>query len=229
MGADCFNLVAGAPPLQASTPSPFVAAMGKMGACGFSWRTALSNASRSKLNTGRVSTLFSTTASATWNTPGYLSGLSSPSGTDRIMTFAFSPRSKSVGHTRLPTFSTMMRSRRARSSTSTARLSMALSRWHAPPVLICTAGMPWALMRSASTLLAMSPSMTAMLNSSRSASMVARMVDVLPDPGLAKRSSTNTRFSANRARSSEASWSFLSRMGCFISICMMAPYWSRPA
>ena len=79
-----------------------------------------------------------------------------------------------------------------------ARLIMLDSRWHAPPVLICTAAMPWALIFSASTLLAMSPSMTAMLNSSRSASMVARMVDVLPDPGLASRSSTNTWLSAKQ-------------------------------
>ena len=139
------------------------------------------------------------------------------------MTLAFSPRSKSVGHTRLPTFSTMIRSRRSRSSTSMARLIMLDSRWHAPPVLICTAAMPCALIFSASTLLAMSPSMTAMLNSSRSASIVARMVDVLPEPGLASRSSTNTWLSAKRLRSCAASWSFLSRMGCFISICMLNP------
>ena len=194
-----------------------------MGACGLSCVTAASKASRSKLNTGMVSTLLSTTASATWNTPGYLSGLSSPSGTDKIITLAFSPKSKSVGHTRLPTFSTMMRSRRSRSSTSTARLIMALSRWHAPPVLICTAAMPCALIFSASTLLAMSPSITAMLNSSRSASMVARMVDVLPEPGLASRSSTNTWFSAKRSRSSEAIASFFWRIGCFRSICMVSP------
>ena len=167
-----------------------------------------------------VSTLFRMMASLAWKTPGYFSGLSSPSGTDRIITLAPSPKSKSVGHTRLPTFSTMMRSRLSKSSASTARRIMSLSRWHAPPVLICTAAMPWAPMRFASTSLAMSPSITAMLNSSRSASMVARMVDVLPEPGLASRSSTNTRFSANSARFSCARRSFLSRMGCFISICM---------
>ena len=60
----------------------------------------------------------------------------------KVMILAFSPRSKSVGHTRLPTFSMMIKSRRSRSRTSMARLSMALSRWHAPPVLICTAGIP---------------------------------------------------------------------------------------
>ena len=160
------------------------------------------------------------TASETWKTPGYLSGLSSPSGTDKIMTLAFSPKSKSVGHTRLPTFSTIIRSRRSRSSTSMARLIMALSRWHAPPVLICTAAIPCALIFSASTLLAISPSMTAMLNSSRRASIVAKMVEVLPDPGLAKRSTTYTWCSANRSRSSRAMASFLSRIGCFISIFM---------
>ena len=36
---------------------------------------------------------------------GYLSGLSSPSVTEAITTRALSPRSKSAGHTRLPTFS----------------------------------------------------------------------------------------------------------------------------
>ena len=176
--------------VHASKPSPVVAERGKIGACGFSWFTLSSKASLLKLNTGIVSTLFKMTASETWKTPGYLSGLSSPSGTDKIMTLAFSPKSKSVGHTRLPTFSTMIRSRRSRSSTSMARLIMALSRWHAPPVLICTAAIPCALIFSASTLLAISPSMTAMLNSSRSASIVARMVEVLPDPGLARRSTT---------------------------------------
>ena len=164
--------------------------MGKIGAAGLSCLTDDSNASRSKLNTGIVSTLFRMTAWDAWNTPGYLSGLSSPSGTDRIITLMFSPRSKSVGHTRLPTFSMMIRSRRFRSSTSTARLIIALSRWQAPPVLIWTAAVPCALIFSASTLLAMSPSMTAMLNSSRSASMVARIVEVFPEPGLASRSTT---------------------------------------
>ena len=42
---------------------------------------------------------------------GYFKGLSWPSGTDKIMTLAFSPEvKKSVGHTRFPTFSMMMRS-----------------------------------------------------------------------------------------------------------------------
>ena len=52
----------------------------------------------SKLNTLMVSTLFRMMASLAWKTPGYFSGLSSPSGTDKIMTFAPSPKSKSVGH-----------------------------------------------------------------------------------------------------------------------------------
>ena len=50
--------------------SPLVAAMGKMGACGLSWRTLASNASRSKLNTGMVSTLFRMTTFAAWKTRG---------------------------------------------------------------------------------------------------------------------------------------------------------------
>jgi hydrogenase nickel incorporation protein HypB len=43
-----------------------------------------------------------------------------------------------------------------------ARRIMSLSRWQAPPVLICTAGTPCAAIFSASTFEAISPSMTAM-------------------------------------------------------------------
>ena len=94
--------------------------MGKIGAAGFSDFTVERNAPSSKSNTGIVSTLFNTMASAASKMPGYLMGLSSPSGTDRIMARAFSPKSKSVGHTRLPTFSTMMMSVASKSSTPSA-------------------------------------------------------------------------------------------------------------
>ena len=52
-----------------------------------------------------MSTLLITTASADLNSAGYLSGLSSPSVTESSASRSLSPRSKAVGHTRLPTFS----------------------------------------------------------------------------------------------------------------------------
>jgi hypothetical protein len=59
----------------------------------------------SKLRCGSRSILLRIISCAAANMSGYLSGLSSPSVTDRMATLASSPRSHSAGHTRLPTFS----------------------------------------------------------------------------------------------------------------------------
>ena len=55
--------------------------------------------------------MFTSMRSAARNMSGYLSGLSSPSVTDRMTTLCASPRSNAAGQTRLPTFS--ISSRRA--------------------------------------------------------------------------------------------------------------------
>ena len=159
--------------------------------------------------------------------PGYLSGLSSPSGTERIMMERFSPKSKSTGHTRFPTFSikitSMASSPTASSNASTAWPIMFPSRWQRPPVLIWMAGMPASFMRTASTSEAISPSMTAQ-RSPRAAkrSFVARMVLVLPDPGLESTLTTYVPVCANRSRSSVASRSLRERMGCSKAIVCSA-------
>ena len=77
---------------HSATPSPLVAAMRKIGALGLRVWTSAVNSSSLKSKTGIVSTLLRMTASEIWKMPGYLYGLSWPSGTERIMTLAFSPR-----------------------------------------------------------------------------------------------------------------------------------------
>ena len=59
------------------------------------------------------------------------------------------------------------------------------------------------LIFSASTLLAISPSMTAMLNSSRRASIVAKIVEVLPDPELMV---NHVRGARQTVRATRARW-----------------------
>lgn len=54
------------------------------------------------------------TRSQTLNIKGYFNGLSSPSGTDKIIRFLWDPVSNSAGQTRFPIFS---RKRRSKSST----------------------------------------------------------------------------------------------------------------
>ena len=59
----------------------------------------------------------------TENISGYLSGLSSPSGTDSIITLRCAPVSNSAGHTRLPIFS---RNSISRSSTPYSLIASAV-------------------------------------------------------------------------------------------------------
>ena len=175
---------------QASMPSPLRALTANRGACGLRSSSVLVYLSMSKSKAGATSTLLSSCAPACWKMPGYLMGLSSPSGTERIMMDRFSPRSKSTGQTRLPTFSIKMTSMFSRptawSKASTASMIMLPSRWHRPPVLIWMAGMPASFMVMASTSEAISPSITAQrrLALSRRRSLVPRIVVVLPEPGL---------------------------------------------
>ena len=58
-----------------------------------------------------VSHLLIKTTSLIWNISGYFSGLSSPSGTDKIIAFLTLPVSNSAGQTRFPTFSSTTKSR----------------------------------------------------------------------------------------------------------------------
>src|SRR5439155_369258 len=89
-------------------------------------------------------------SSAARNICGYLSGLSWPSVTDMITTFARSPRSNMAGHTRLPTFSISRIEPGLGSSTLRPRATMSASRWQPAPVLIWTTLHPVARIRSGS-------------------------------------------------------------------------------
>ena len=66
---------------------------------------------KSKLNTGKVSIFVITAILLTWNISGYFSGLSSPSGTESNIILILLPVSNSAGHTKLPIFSKITRSR----------------------------------------------------------------------------------------------------------------------
>ena len=88
-------------------------------------------------------------------------GLSSPSGTDRIIALQVAPVSNSAGQTRLPTFSRMTRSVSSRLRLSSPWRVISASRWHMPPVCSWMEGTPVAsLIFTASTSLSMSASIT---------------------------------------------------------------------
>ena len=86
-------------------PSPVVAESWITSMPGFTRRASSMQRATSKRTCGKRSTLLSTMSEAAANMSGYFSGLSSPSVTERMATFAASPRSHTAGHTRLPTFS----------------------------------------------------------------------------------------------------------------------------
>ena len=170
---------------------------------------------------------------------GYLSGLSSPSVTDRITTLASSPRSHSAGQTRLPTFSMnssdwgpcpcpcpcpwswswswcpcawSCSARRAK-----ACATMGASRWQPLPVLTWMAGTPVARMRSASCEVCWSPSITARGSSGCcccKARMVAHSSVVLPEPGLETRLSARTPWAWKCARLCCATWLLAPSTSC---------------
>ena len=148
---------------------------------------------------------------------GYLRGLSSPSGTERIVTLAEAPVSNSAGHTRLPTFS-----RKTRSASSAARPSspcehMAASRWHMPPVWSWIVRTPVVETAAASTSESMSASMTATESSGESSRTVRRSVVVLPEPGEDMRFTRKVPLVLRLARSSSARRSLSAKTLCLTS------------
>ena len=82
----------------------------------------------SKSRYGSRSTLLSRTRSAARNICGYFNGLSAPSVTDAMTTRACSPRSKSAGQTKLPTFSITSTDPGRGSSAASPRATIAASR-----------------------------------------------------------------------------------------------------
>ena len=152
---------------------------------------------------------------------GYLSGLSWPSGTERIIRFRCAPVSNSAGQTRLPTFSIKTTECSAGGSASSARSIMAASRWQHLPVLICSARVPVARMRSASLSVSWSPSIT-MVGTSESALSVAQRSSVFPDPGLETRFSASAPSLAKSARFLAATASLRARMSSSIEMARPA-------
>src|SRR4030042_6958299 len=146
---------------QFSRPSPVRQETSNIFIFGFSLRTAFLILLILQFVYGNRSILFIKRTDDSRNMTGYLSGLSSPSVTLRIMAFTFSPMSNSAGHTRLPTFSTIRRSRLSRSRWARTFWIMLASRWQPPSVLICMARTPFLAMRLASTEDCISPSITA--------------------------------------------------------------------
>ncbi len=143
---------------------------------------------------------------------GYLSGLSSPSVTERITTLAASPRSKAAGQTRLPTFSMNSSPPSGRTSRWSACPTICASRWHPLPVLIWMAGVPVARMRSASLAVCWSPSITATGVCAGSARRVRTSSVVLPEPGLETRFRPRMPRACSKPRFSAAWPLFLARM-----------------
>ena len=150
---------------------------------GLSFLTRSMHLSRSKLKYGATSILLTSSTSQIENMSGYFSGLSSPSGTERIMAFFTAPVSNSAGQTRLPTFSRMARSMFSVPRPSRPWRVMPASRWHMPPVCSWITFAPLVEMVAASTSESISASMTPMRRSSFRALMVAMRVVVLPLPG----------------------------------------------
>ena len=72
---------------HASTPSPVLAEMGKISSFGLRMRAYSTTFSMSKSKYGRTSILLMMSASQTVKISGYFSGLSCPSGTERIIAF----------------------------------------------------------------------------------------------------------------------------------------------
>src|SRR5690606_9359527 len=194
---------------QAARPWPRVAETGRTSRPGFTCVASAVQRPASKSTWGSRSTLVSSIRSAARNICGYLSGLSAPSVTDMITTFARSPRSNSAGQTRLPTFSIITTEPSGGPSSRIPRATMSASRWQPLPVLICTAAQPVARIRSASRPLAWSPSTTDTASSPPTSRMVRSSSVVLPAPGELIRLSATIPCSAKKRRFDAASWSFL--------------------
>jgi hypothetical protein len=90
---------------HSSMPSPLFAETCSTAIFGLTRRAYSMHFATSNVRCGSRSVLVSSIRSLAANMFGYLSGLSSPSVTERITTLCASPRSNSAGQTRLPTFS----------------------------------------------------------------------------------------------------------------------------
>src|SRR5262249_25578239 len=120
------------------SPSPCVADTWTTESRGFTRPADAMQRSTSKCTWGRRSILLRSIKSLARNMWGYLIGLSSPSVTDMTTTLPLSPRLKSAGQTRLPTFSIISNDPEGGSIFRRAAATMSASRWQPLPVLICT-------------------------------------------------------------------------------------------
>ena len=160
------------------------------------------------------------TTSQIENINGYFKGLSSPSGTERIMAFFVLPVSNSAGQTRLPTFSSTTKSRSFVPNSRIPCLVMSASRWHIPPVWIWMARTPVSLIACASTSESISASMTPIFISSLSMEIVRFNVVVFPAPGEDIRFNKNVPSDFNSARNLSASALLSSKILRFTSITL---------
>src|SRR3954468_69819 len=176
-----------------------------------------STSSRMPGRYGSRSILVIRTRSALRNITGYLSGLSSPSVTERATTFSAWPRSKTAGQTRLPTFSITKRSRPRQSPRLWSALwASPASRGQAVPVVSETAGMPALRKRSALLSVARSP-LIAPMRSQLRAPAVASSTAVLPEPGEPMRLIAKTPASSKCSRLCRAVRSLPERIRSWIS------------
>ena len=124
-----------------------------------------SNLDLSKSNASSVSILVTTIRLHFSNISGYLSGLSSPSGTESSIILRCAPVSNSAGHTRLPIFSSTIRSQSSKFACASASLTISASMWQSPPLWICTLSMPApSAIRRASTSVSISTSIATTLS-----------------------------------------------------------------
>jgi CheY-like chemotaxis protein len=123
-----------------SIPSPVFADNLKISIPGrTAWMLHLAAASSNSTAAPR-SDLVMTATSAPLKIVGYFRGLSSPSVTEISTKRKSSPRSYEDGHTRFPTFSINKNSRSLRFHPARALWTIAASRWHTVPVMICFTG-----------------------------------------------------------------------------------------
>ena len=158
--------------------------------------------------------------SQTENISGYFRGLSSPSGTERIITFRHAPVSNSAGHTRLPTFSNTTKSKSPAPNSKSPCLVIDASKWHIPPVCSCMERAPASVIACASTSESISASITPIFISSASIEIVLFNIVVLPAPGDDIRFSRNVPSSFNSCLSFSASASLSSKILRLTSITL---------
>src|SRR5215468_7278827 len=164
-------------------PSPARAETGSTVAPGLIFPRSAVQRARSKSTWGSRSVLLTSTRPALRNMCGYLTGLSAPSVTEASTTRCDSPRSNRAGQTRFPTFSITTTEPSGGFSAVRASRTIAASRWHPVPVWTGTTLQPAARIRSASSAVSWSPSMTPMTSSPARSLAVRSSSVVLPAPG----------------------------------------------